>query len=527
LKKPNKGAPADSARALAAQPRSGAHDLVPASHGGRRLESRAIRLFRSGAYAAAVPLLRRAAAVSNRGPELRYYLAQSRFQLGDVDAALRELRRVARSRDPAVRRAALGKIAVLIPGAPGASNARILRARRQWARLQAKVDCPRVPLQTGPCTHRRRLRIGYVSAFLAHRNWMKPVWGVLDAHDRRAFEIHLFLDRGLPKRRHGYVPRKSDRIHFIDGLSNEEAAERIASAKIDILVDLNAYSYPRRLGLFLRRPAPIQVGWFALYSTSGIDAFDYAIADKAALRPGEERFCSERILYVSGSYLAFTVRYRVPGVVDPPCSRSGKVTFGCLAPQYKITGEVIAAFAAILRAVPDACLVLKSTCMANAGNRAAVRARFLSHGISGDRLRCEGPAEHYAFLRAYDRIDVALDTFPYSGGTTTAEALWQGVPVLTISGDRWASRTSGTILKAAGLADWVRPSRRSFIRRAAALAKSQDACARLSILRATLRDRLRTSRACDVQGLCRQLENYYRAMARAPSRRPIALRPKP
>jgi protein O-GlcNAc transferase len=492
---------------------------------GRRLETRAIRLFRKGAYAAAAPLLRRAAAVSSRGPELRFYLAQSNFQLGDVDAAVRELRRIARNPDPAIRRTALGKIALYIPGSPKASNAQILAARREWARLRGRVEPPVAVTRSPPGVPRRRLRIGYVSAFLARRNWMKPVWGTLEAHDRRAFEIHLFLDNGLPKRRHGYVPRKSDRVHSIDGLSNEEAAERVAAAKIDILVDLNAYSHPSRLGLFLRRPAPVQVGWFALYSTSGIDAFDFAITDRAALRAGEERFCSERIRYVSGSYLAFAVPYRVPRLVTPPCARSGSFTFGCLAPQYKITGDVIATFAAILRGAPGARLILKSTCMADAGNRAAVRARFLRHGIAGDRLTCGGPAEHYSFLRTYNRIDVALDTFPYSGATTTAEALWQGVPVLTISGGRWASRTSGSILKAAGLGAWVCPSRHSFIRRAVALARSQDSGARLSVLRATLRGRLRASRACDVRGLCRQLEAHYRAMARAPSRRPVSPRP--
>lgn len=497
------------------------------SPGNRRLETWAIRLFRSGAYATAAPLLRRAAPASARGAELRYYLAQSCFQLGDIDAALRELRRVARNPDPAVRRTALGKIAVYIPGSPKASNARILWARRRWARLQSEVDPPRAAPRATQAAPQRKLRIGYVSAFLAHRNWMKPVWGVLNAHDRRAFEIHLFLDRGLPNRRHGYVPRKSDRIHSLDKLSNEQAARRVESAKIDILVDLNAYSHPSRLGLFLRRPAPIQVGWFALYSTSGFDAIDYAITDRAALRAGEERFCSEKILYVSGSYLAFAVPYRVPRLVAPPCASSGRFTFGCLAPQYKITGEVIAAFAAILRGVPGSRLVLRSTYMAHAGNRAAVRARFLRQGIAADRLSCAGPAEHYSFLRTYDSIDVALDTFPYSGATTTAEALWQGVPVLTVSGDRWASRTSASILRAAGLSDWVCQSRQSFVRRAVALAKSPGAEARLSALRATLRDRLRASRACDVRGLCRQLEEHYRAMARAPSRRPSFVHTKP
>jgi predicted O-linked N-acetylglucosamine transferase (SPINDLY family) len=490
------------------------------SLGNPGLSARAVEFVRKGAYASALPLLRRAMALRNAAPELGFHLARCHFNLGDIHAALRALRRAAQSSGPDARRAALMRIAICIPGAPRCTNAQILAARREWARLEARAELPTLPSPAPSRVPRRKLRIGYVSAFLGARNWMKPVWGMLDSHDRRAFEIHLFLDRGLPDRRHGYVPRKTDRIHFIDNLSNEAAARRIAAARIDVLVDLNAYSYPRRFGIFLRRPAPIQIGWFSLYATSGIDAYDYAIADKTVLPAREKRFCTEKILYVSGSYLAFSVAYRVPRVVAPPCSRSRRITFGCLAPQYKITNEVIGIFARILRAAPRARLLLKSTCMANAGNRAAIRARFLRHGISKRQLICEGPAEHFGFLKAYDRVDVVLDTFPYNGGTTTMEALWQGLPVLAFSGDRWASRISSSLLQAAGLGEWVRPSRQSFLRRAIALANSPTTPIRLSVLRATLRERLRASAACDASGLCRQLETHYRAVADRPRGRP-------
>lgn len=485
-----------------------------ASPGTRDLEARANALFARGAYAAAAALLRRALALPRPGPGLRYRLAQSLFLLGDTPAAVRELRRVARSRDPDSRRAALRKIATYAPGVPAFGNAQVLAARRRWACLEERLESPRLPTRAPSRRPRRKLRIGYVSAYLGFRNWMKPVWGVLDAHDRNAFEIHLFLDRGLPDRRFGFAPRPPDRVHSLDGLSNEAAARLVAAAGIDVLVDLNAYSDPARLGLFLRRPAPVQVGWFNTYATSGTYAFGYAVADRVALPAREERFGTERILRVPGSYLAFAVSYRVPRVVAPPCVRSRRVTFGCLAPQYKINDGVIAILAGILRAVPGARLLVKNTCMADAGNRAAIRARFVRRGISGRQLLLEGPAEHLAFLRAYDRVDVAIDTFPYSGGATTMEALWQGVPVLALSGDRWASRTSSSLLHAAGLGEWVCPSRRALLRRAVALARSPDTGARLSVLRAALRARLRASPACDVRGLCRALEVHYRAIAR-------------
>jgi protein O-GlcNAc transferase len=489
------------------------------------LEARALALVGNRDFAAARPLLRRAIASSRRCPELRSALAKAHFELGDVRAAVRELARLSRSRNPRVRRLALGMIAVYIPGHPGADNAQVLTARRRWARQEARLaSLPRRPPRLWPL--RRRLRIGYVSAYFDCRNWMKPVWRTLAAHDRRAFEVHLFIEDGLPARAHGYVPNRKDRVHLLDGLTNEKAAARIAAARLDVLVDLNAFSLPRRLGLFLRRPAPVQIGWFNTFATSGMEAFDYAIADAAVLPPSERRYYSERIRYIDGSYLAFRVPYRVPRVRPPPLARFKRFTFGCFAPQYKITPEVIRTFAAILRAAPKARLLLKNTCLAQGANCAAVRNRFLRLGVGEDQLMLEGPAGHYAFLKAYDRIDVALDTFPYSGGVTTMEALWQGVPVLTLVGDRWASRTSGSLLRAAGLGEWICSSRQTFIRRAIGLAGTRKEDAGLAALRANLRARLLKSPACDVAGLCRQLEAHYRAAvaARSVVRRRIPVR---
>src|ERR1700677_1827794 len=179
---------------------------------------------------------------------------------------------------------------------------------------------------------------------------------------------------------------------------------------------------------------------------------------------------------------------------------TGFVTSACLAPQYKITDEVIATWARILKSAPSSRLILKSSCLEQPSNRAAVFARFARFGVGPERLTLERPAEHFTFLKAYGRIDIALDTFPYNGGTTTMEALWQGVPVLTFNGDRWASRTSRTLVLAAGLAEWDRPSREHYVERASALANATETPARLAALRAGMRARLLDSRACDSQG---------------------------
>jgi protein O-GlcNAc transferase len=474
---------------------------------------RALRLFRAGSFAAAIPLLRQALEQASPHPDLPFALAHCLCKLGRIDEGLALLRRLTRAGDPEVRRAALRKIAIYVPISSRADNAAILRARRQWSAAEARVEkgTPRSPPPSP--TRGRKLRIGYVTAFLDCRNWMKPVWGVLLAHDREAFEIHLFVEGGMPDRRQGYAPDRRDRVHRLDELSNEEAARRVAAAGIDILVDLNALAWPRRLGLFLRRPAPIQIGWFNAYATSGTDAFDYAVADRVALPAHEDRFYSERILAVSGTYLAFSVLYRVPPLTAPPSQESGKLTFGCLAPHYKLTPAVIETFAEILRQAPGSRLLLKNTALDDAGNRAALLGRFQALGADPAQLLFSGYSEHYRFLQAYDRVDVALDTFPYSGGTTTSEALWQGVPVLTFRGDRWAARTTASLLAAAGLLSWICPSRAAFIARAVSLARKPPP--RLAALRKGLRRNVAASAACDVGGLCRQLERHYVTLGRS------------
>ena len=474
------------------------------------------------AFAAASMCFRRAIAIRPEDTESHLYLGKSLYYMGEVDGAIDELRVAAKSHDSELRWEAMRNIATIIPGSASRGNSTILRARREWARLAGKMELA----QGGRCAIRSKpnskVRVGYLSAFFAARNWMKPVWGTLQAHDRSAFEIHLFLDGERPGAGSGYRRCRSDRIHDITGLSNEAAAKKVSAAGIDILVDLNGYSFPSRLGLFLRRPARTIVGWFNLYATSGISAFDYIIGDAQVIPAAEERFYTERVLRVAGCYLAFSVLYPVPPVSPPPCSRTGQITFGCLAPQYKINEQVIRTWARILRAAPHSRLLLKNTCLGDASNRVAVLARFARHGIAEERLILEGPAEHYEFLKAYARMDIALDTFPYNGGTTTAEALWQGVPVLTFNGDRWASRTSRSILVAAGLEDWAAPSRKAFVERAVELALSHTTPGRLAALRQGMRGRIIKSQACDTVALCKELERHYREMANEAGKRVFA-----
>jgi predicted O-linked N-acetylglucosamine transferase (SPINDLY family) len=405
-------------------------------------------------------------------------------------------------------------MALIMPGSPRADHAAVLQTRRAWAELEAAREVPVKPSIPRPAAASGKLRLGYCSKFFLARNWMKPVWGVINHHDRSAFEIHLFSDGKPPRAECGYQASPLDHVHDARGLSNADLASLVARTGIDILVDLNGYSFQSRLGLFMRRPAPVNVAWFNMYATSGVDAFDYIIGDAAVIPAAEEPFYGERVLRVPGSYLAYSVLYPVPDVVSPPCLATGRITFASLCSQYKITDEVIAAWAMILQEAPDSQLLIKNAALGDPTNCAALLERFGRWQIAPNRILLEGPAPHKEFLAAYDRADIALDTFPYNGGTTTSEALWQGVPVLTFNGDRWASRQGRSLLLAAGLDDWCMPDRDAYIARATWLARSPATPAKLASLRATMRERLGRSPACDSAGLCRALEDIYRKVVK-------------
>ena len=458
------------------------------------------------AYADAAAALRRAMALQPGADRTRCNLAEVLFQLGDVDGAVAEYLRAADSRDPEVRAVALSCIACIAPGASRQDNFTILAARQRWIDWESR-GLRRVTAAAPEAG--RKLRVGYLGAFYGARNWMKMYMGVLNAHDRDRFECHFLSDGATPSADCGYVDQAEDRIWEITGVSNADLAQHIVDARLDVLVDLNGYSFQRRLPLFLYRPARLQICWNGMYGTSGLPDIDWLVGDASVIPPEEERYYREPIVRVPGSYLAFSVFYPVPDVAPPPCLSAGHLTFGCFASAYKLTDQTIAAYAGILRDAPTSRLLLRNRTLEEASNRAALLGRFARLGIAEDRLTLEGGAEHFEFLRGYDRVDVALDAFPYNGGTTTAEALWQGVPMLTCNGDRWAGRTSRSLLAAGGLDEWVAADVAGFRNAAVALAHAADTPGRLAALRGGMREHLRTSAVCDVVGLCRSLEALY------------------
>ena len=399
-------------------------------------------------------------------------------------------------------------LAIAVPGCPSASNDTILLERRKWAdEILRSTGTGAEEKPIARDKNKKRLKIGYVSAFFHKDNWMKPVWGLVGQHDREKIQVCLFADRAKLSPAIKKMLKAGDQFYNVSDRSNEEVADLIRSQQIDILVDLNGYSYPQRFPVFLGKPAPLVVGWFNMYATTGFDCFDYLIGDDCVIPQNEETSYTEKIVRVAGSYLTFSVGYNVPDVTEPPCLANGFVTFGSLISQYKITEQVIDTWSAILKALPSSHLLIRNAFLGKKSNQKFLRRQFKKSGIADDRISLEGPAPHYEFLETYGRIDIALDAFPYNGGTTTTEAIWQGVPVVSYWGDRWVSRTSATLLHSAGLADMVAENPQDYVRLAVRLGSNSE---RQKTMRRNMRDNLMQSDACDTVAFARSMEKLYR-----------------
>ena len=445
-------------------------------------------------------------------PEAHHNHARALYRLGEVDAAVRELRkadRLGHQIEPIL------SLATIIPGAPRAKQREILAVRQQAAARLAAAE-PQPAWQRPPRqNHGGPIRVAYLSAYFDSANYMKPVWAIVNHHDRQQFELHLLSDTdSSAAEMPGYRRHPGDQLHRTSRLSNHELAGLVRSLGIDILVDLNAYSTPARLGLFVSPAAPVVVGWFNAYATYGMPGIDGIIGDDAVVSGSDERQFSERVIRLPLSYLTFTVEHEAPPVAPAPCLKGSHFTFGSLVAQYKITPPTIAAWSKILRGAPGSRLLLANRALGSAENCAWLAGRFKHHGIDPERLTLLPPAPHYQYLKYYDRIALALDAFPYNGGTTTMEALWQGVPVLAFDGDRWASRTSQTLLRRTHLGEFLSPSRRAMIRNAIRLARDPATPSLLARIRQQMRDHLRRSSACDAATAAGAIEQVYHQLIR-------------
>jgi predicted O-linked N-acetylglucosamine transferase (SPINDLY family) len=359
----------------------------------------------------------------------------------------------------------------------------------------------------------KRLRVGYVSPDFRKHSVAYFIEPVIAAHDRGQIEAFCYANVAVADAVTARIKDSADGWRAIRGLSDADAAAMIRADGIDILVDLAGHTMDGRLPLFALKPAPVQVAYLGYPNTTGLAAVDYRLTDAIADPEGEaDRYHTERLVRLATGFLCYRPPADALEVAPPPALANGFVTFGSCNNLAKIGPATIAAWAAILKRMPDARLFLKSKPLADEGTRQRLAERFAEHGIADERLVMTGWIVDGNHLAVYSRIDVGLDTFPYNGTTTTCEALWMGVPVVTLAGDRHAARVGASLLTHLGLDELIAHDPGTYVERAVALAHDQ---ARLGALRAGLRDTVARSALSDAQGFTRALEAAYRRMWRA------------
>jgi predicted O-linked N-acetylglucosamine transferase (SPINDLY family) len=357
----------------------------------------------------------------------------------------------------------------------------------------------------------RPLRIGYVSADFKRHSVSYFIEPLLQAHDRSRFSIYCYAVLAREDDVTARLQSHADAWRDITALDDAAAAAMIRADEIDILVDLSGHTGGNRLTLFAMKPAPVQVSWLGYPNTTGLAAIDYRITDARADPPGEaDRLHSETLVRLPRTFLCYRPSPDSPPVKGLPAIASGHVTFGSFNNLSKVTPQVLALWARILAELPDARLLLKSKPLSDAALRERVLSRFAELGVDPGRVTLSGVlAAASDHLDLYNQIDIGLDPFPYNGTTTTCEALWMGVPVLTLAGDRHAGRVGDSLLGAVGLEELVAPDQQAYVDKAVALAGDLE---RLAALRAGLRPRMQQSPLCDETGYTRELEAAYRAM---------------
>lgn len=359
-----------------------------------------------------------------------------------------------------------------------------------------------------------RLKLGIVSGDLYQHPVGYFLEGLLRALDPGRVEVIAYSNRPAHKEDAMSARLRSccSAWRVIHAQDDTAAAAQIHADGIHVLLDLAGHTGDTRLPLFARKPAPVQAAWLGYFATTGVEQMDYLIGDPNVCPPGEESHFTETLWRLPETYLCFTP----PDADIPPNAlpalSNGHVTFGCFNNVGKLNDAVIHTWSRILQRLPDSRLLLKARQLGDADMCAQLRARFASHGIAGERLLLEGPTPRMDYLKAYQRLDIVLDPFPYPGGTTTMEALWMSVPVLSLKGSTMLSHAGENILRNVGLPEWIAGDTDDYVDKAFRLAADLDA---LAALRSRLRAQALASPMFDAPRFARFFEAALRDMWQA------------
>ena len=329
--------------------------------------------------------------------------------------------------------------------------------------------------------------------------------------DSEKIQLHAFSNRTSGDPLQTSLKSRVSTWTSIVGLSDESAAKLIHDARLDLLIDLSGHTGKNRLSLFAWRPAPVQATWLGYWASTGVAEIDYILTDRYAVPDKNHNQFSEKVRYLPDTRLCFTPP---SAVYDLTCSPSPSVrqrytTFGCYQPIRKLTPEVLVVWGKIFKQLPTSRFRLQGAGFTDAATRADLLRRLDTAGIPNDQVLFFESTPRLDYLKSHAEVDMILDSFPYPGGTTTCDALWMGVPTVTLAGNTMLSRQGVSLLMCAGLPDWIAHSEEDYV--SIAVAKARD-ITQLNSLRSSLRNRVFKSPLFDAPNFAKHLEVAFHAM---------------
>lgn len=436
----------------------------------------------------------------------RNNLANVLANQGDIEQALSEWRKVLEFQP--VYHAAYSNYLLALNYLPGWSREEVFRQHVAWGSSVMRAASARSQYGNDPDPD-RRIRVAYVSADFRQHSVSHFVESILKNHDKERVHVICYSNATkadtVTERLLGYA----DEVRPIGNRSDDTVLRWIGKDRVDLLIDLSGHTDGNRLPLFARKPAPVQLTYLGYPNTTGLQAIDYRLTDPVT-DPDEvdQTFHTEKLVRLQGGFLCYSPPRESPDVAVLPMKRTGFPTLGIFNNVAKLTEETAGVFGSILRKVEGSRLFFKNRAFTDRETCSRYTELLRREGISPERVSFSGlTPDKKEYLESYNCVDMALDSFPYCGTTTTFDALWMGVPVVTLAGDRHAGRVGKAILSRVGLSGLVARSKQEYIAIAVSLAGDS---ARIERIRTSMRGELAASPLCDGKRMARELEEVYR-----------------